>query len=184
MHRPRTTKAARPGLGLRSGTFRARVDGVALPLHTHLRSTQRCLPTDEGSRSGALQLQVVSEKGRCWNSGRSYVVVSVPSVTIAGMDTATDEDHWVVPTRWWGTALPIRGLGPAPRERVSPDAATRAATTYDDATEFIASALDNPDSDPDLIAHGRGVAAACPHTGPAVVAAPGTAPGSPRTRRR
>ncbi|WP_156665394.1 hypothetical protein [Rhodococcus phenolicus] len=71
------------------------------------------------------------------------------------MDTATDEDRWVVPTRWWGTALPIRGLGPAPRERVSADAATRAARTYDDATEFIATALDNPDSDPALVARAR-----------------------------
>ncbi|WP_068165447.1 hypothetical protein [Rhodococcus phenolicus] len=79
------------------------------------------------------------------------------------MDTATDEDRWVVPTRWWGTALPIRGLGPAPRERVSADAAARAARTYDDATEFVATALDNPDSDPALVTHGRAALTGAPN---------------------
>lgn len=98
-------------------------------------------------------------------------MVSVPPVTIAGMDTATDEDRWIVPTRWWGTALPIRGLGPAPRERVSADAAARAARTYDDATAFIATALDNPDSDPDLVAHARAALAGAPDVlGHAVIA--------------
>lgn len=97
--------------------------------------------------------------------------MSVPSVTIAGMDTATDEDRWVVPTRWWGTALPIRGLGPAPRERVSADAAARAARTYDDATEFVATALDNPDSDPALVTHGRAALTGAPNVlGHAVIA--------------
>src|SRR5690606_24035595 len=103
--------------------------------------------------------------------GASSAVVSVLSITIAGMDTATDEDHWVVPPRWWGTVLPIRGLGPAPRERVSADAAARAARTYDDAREFIDSALDNPDSDPALVGHGHAALAGAPDVlGHAVIA--------------
>lgn len=105
------------------------------------------------------------------DGGGSCVVLSVPSVTIAGMATATDEDRWVVPGRWWGAALPIRGLGPAPRERVSAEAAARAARTYDAATEFVASALDNPDSDPDLVAHGcAALAGASDVLGHAVIA--------------
>lgn len=60
-----------------------------------------------------------------------------------------------MPSRWWGKALSIRGLGPVPRERVDRAAATRAAQTYEDAAEFVAAALSNPDSDPALVAHGR-----------------------------
>ncbi|KLL95321.1 hypothetical protein NJ76_27660 [Rhodococcus sp. IITR03] len=54
---------------------------------------------------------------------------------------------------------------------MSADAAARAARTYDDATEFVASALDNPDSDPDLVTHGRAALTGAPNVlGHAVIA--------------